>query len=263
MLTNNRKSQHGINLVELMIGLVVGLIVLAAMSAVYLNTARGSRDTLNANRLNQDLRAIMDIMVADIRRAGYWGTADTGANPFTNRIIQAAPLDKISDIHVSTDCTLYAYDATYNGGTPGASSPDSGVDFFGFRLDGDTVQMIDPADNLGTTASAGCTNDSLWQNLTDPNAITVTALSFETGGSQCMNTTASPSVTWTTAAGATSNACADTTATGYTAPTTGDVLVETRQVTITLTAQHAQDSTLTRSLTETVLVRNNRILTVP
>ncbi|MDY0013040.1 MAG: hypothetical protein RBS40_09140 [Rhodocyclaceae bacterium] len=250
MLTNHRKSQRGINLVELMIGLVVGLIVLAAMSAVYLNTSRGSRDTLNANRLNQDLRAIMDIMVADIRRAGYWGTADTGNNPFTGGTTNLA---------VTSSCILYSYDATYNGGTAGAQDP--GVDFFGFHYGSNAVQMIKPSVNLSSTNTSACNTTSNWENVSDPNVITVTALSFETGGSQCMNTTASPSVTWTTAAGSTSAACADTTASGYVAPTSGDVLVETRQVTITLTAQHAQDTTLTRSLTETVLVRNNRILT--
>ena len=36
--------------------------------------------------------------------------------------------------------------------------------------------------------------------------------------------------------------------------------VEMRVITITLTAQHARDSSLTRTLTEQVLVRNNRVI---
>lgn len=262
MFLSTRKHQRGINLVELMIGLVVGLIVLAAMSAVYLNTSRGSRDTINANRLNQDLRAIMDIMVADIRRAGYWGTADTGTNPFTGAT---------TNIVVASNCILYSYDATYNGGTAGTA--DAGTDFFGFRLNGNTIQMIDPAGNLASTA--GACSDAQWQSLTDPNTINVSALSFTTGrptstdpGSQCMNV--DTNTTWTVGYNASSpetlQACSCTSATtcpGYIAPGASDDLIETRQITISLTANHVSDTSLSRTLTETVTVRNNRVIINP
>jgi prepilin peptidase dependent protein B len=258
MHMTSRKAQLGLNLVELMIGLVIGLIVLAAMTTVYLNASRGSRDTLNANRLNQDLRAVMDIMVADIRRAGYWGTAAAGTdNPFTVRGGTA------TDIYVTNGCVLYSYDATYNAAST-AGTVDANVDYFGFRLNSNAVWM---ATSFSNTNQA-CSNNLGWERITDPAVINISALTVSTGrpavgeqGSQCLN--ADTGATWTVGVGGTAAACADTAATGYVAPTTGNRMAETRQVTIAITANHVADTTLTRTLTESVLVRNNRLYTAP
>jgi prepilin peptidase dependent protein B len=256
-LIATRRAQLGLNLIELMVGLVVGLVVLAAISTVYLNTARGSRDTMNANRLNQDLRAVMDIMVADIRRAGYWGTAVSGStNPFTVRTSPA------TDIFVSAGCILYSYDATYNAAST-AGATDAGVDFFGFQLNAGAVQTVTPGTAMNDT-SVAC-NTLTWSNLTDPAVITIDTLTFSTAspgggepGSKCVNATTG--ATWT-AAVSTQAACADATAAGYVAPGASDDLAETRQITILITAHHVSDTTLVRTLTESVLVRNNRIIT--
>lgn len=255
MHMTSRKAQQGLNLVELMIGLVIGMIVLAAMTTVYLNASRGSRDTLNANRLNQDLRAVMDIMVADIRRAGYWGTAASGStNPFTVRGGTA------TDIYVTNGCILYSYDATYNA-TSTAGTVDANVDYFGFRLNGGAVWM---ATSFSNTNQA-CTNNLGWQSLTDTNVINVSALTFTTGrpavgeqGSQCLN--ANTGATWTEDVGGIIPACEDAIANGM-VTSTGDRLAETRQITISITARHVADTTLARTLTESVLVRNNRLCT--
>lgn len=265
MLKGKLKHQSGFSLVELMVGMVVALIVLAGLSAVYLNSSRSGRITTTSNQLNQDLRAVMDIMVNDIRRASFWAGASSGANPFTNAN---------TDIEISTSgsCILYSYDATYAGGTPGVpDSSTSFMDFFGFRLSaGGAVQTLLPTGNLTSTATTTtCTTDSLWENLTDPRAITVTALTLDTVGSKCIaylpatyvDTNASTFTAWTTTGG-TESACRPT-ATGAPAtyPAAANTFVETRQINITLTAESKVDSTLARTLTETVLVRNNRVIT--
>ncbi|WP_101048453.1 PilW family protein [Macromonas nakdongensis] len=81
----NSKKQKGVSLVELMIGLTVGLIVLAAATTFAVNNLKANRDAVNAARLNQDLRAIMDLMVRDIRRAHYTASIQSslGANTST------------------------------------------------------------------------------------------------------------------------------------------------------------------------------------
>ena len=71
-MLKNRKQQAGVTLVELMIGLLVGLIVVAAGTNIFSTSIRGQTDNINLTRLNQDMRAMMDIMVRDIRRAGFW-----------------------------------------------------------------------------------------------------------------------------------------------------------------------------------------------
>ena len=70
MLTTH-KQQAGVTLVELMIGLLVGLIVIAAGMNIFTTSIRGQTDNINLTRLNQDMRTMMDIMARDIRRAGF------------------------------------------------------------------------------------------------------------------------------------------------------------------------------------------------
>ncbi|HHZ71202.1 MAG TPA: hypothetical protein EYN54_13210 [Methylococcaceae bacterium] len=66
-----RKQQAGLTLVELMIGLLVGTIIIAGGLRVFTVVIRGQSDNVKLTRLNQDMRAMMDIMVRDIRRAGF------------------------------------------------------------------------------------------------------------------------------------------------------------------------------------------------
>ena len=73
MLTNLK--QKGYTLVELMVAMALGLVVVAGVSAAYLGTLRTNADSLKMMRLNEELRAIMTLMVRDIRRAGQWGVA--------------------------------------------------------------------------------------------------------------------------------------------------------------------------------------------
>ena len=251
-----------------MVGMMISLIVLSGLSAVYVNTSRSGRLTNTAIQLNQDLRAVMDIMVNDIRRAGFWAKANSGVNPFTTAT---------TDLSLSNNgsCMLYSYDATYAGGTPGAvDSSASFMDFFGFRFSGGSVQTLVPTANLtstDTSANTGmpCATDSVWENLTDQRAITITTLVFNTIGSKCisyLSSTYNPTDpttfnTWTTTGG-NGPACSPTAPGAPTAyPAGANTFVETRQISITLAARSNTDSTLARSLTETILVRNNRVIT--
>ncbi len=265
MLTTPRRRMAGISLVELMVGITVGLVVLWGLSTVYLNSARGSKTTTSANQLNQDMRAVMDIMVNDIRRAGHWGAAAKSAvNPFT----QGATRLRISNLGTNRDCIVYSYDATYAVATTGVTPGD---DFFGFRLtDAGVLQSLDQANSatLATTDTA-CANIA-WDNVTDPRAVNVTALTFTSVGSQCIAflpasykaDDATTYTAWTTGAG-TGQACvAGASNAPATYPdTTTHSFVETTQVNITLTATSRTDTTLpAQTLTETVLVRNNRVM---
>lgn len=63
--------QVGVTLIELMIGLLVGMIVVAGGFQVFTTSIKGQTDNQQLSRLNQDMRAMMDIMVRDIRRAGF------------------------------------------------------------------------------------------------------------------------------------------------------------------------------------------------
>lgn len=65
------RSRHarGFSLIELMVALVVGLIVVGAVLALIVAIMKSNRETLQATRLNQELRATMAVITTDIRRA--------------------------------------------------------------------------------------------------------------------------------------------------------------------------------------------------
>ena len=88
--------QRGFSLVELMVGIVVGLFVVLVASAVYLNVITSSADSTRLAKLNQDMRSIMDIMTYDLHRAGFsaggndifmkrWGRPQTSRSVPTGR----------------------------------------------------------------------------------------------------------------------------------------------------------------------------------
>ena len=75
---HRNRLQLGITLVEVLVGLAVGLFVVAGGLAMLANFTGENRRLLLETRLMQDLRAASDIITRDIRRAGYWSTASTG-----------------------------------------------------------------------------------------------------------------------------------------------------------------------------------------
>ncbi len=237
------KRQTGLSLIELMIGITIGLIIIAGVTSVYVATIGSSSDALAAARLNQELRAAMQVMTRDIRRAGFWGGAEPGDidNPFTR-----------DDTNLTVDgssCILYTYDANNSGDI----DYDNPGQWFGFTLTDDgaigTLQGIAAG---GTRTTADC---SVWifQRVTDPDFVTVTNLVFETDNYQCQNTTE-----------ATRNDCYNATP-GDTSddPVTDDYIVEGRQIDITIEAELANDPTVSASLATSVKVRNNRLYQQP
>ena len=101
MLTGKTSAwrQKGLSLVELLIGVTVGLFVVAAAGMLLSTHLTENRRLLLETQLQQDLRATADIISREIRRAGYWATAQDGVwrptlpepsvNPFRNLIVTA------------------------------------------------------------------------------------------------------------------------------------------------------------------------------
>ena len=232
------RRQRGVTLVELMIGITLGLFVMAGVTTVYIATIKTSAQTIKATRLNQEIRTVMSVLSSEVRRAGYWNAVVTGIgnlatvpNPFT--VLDSSDI-QILDYNTGTqNCILYSFDADENGllGTN---------EIFGFRMDDDNG-VID-----ATTASPTDTSDcssGTWENFTDENVITVTDITFSNDSSQCRNNSD------------TTNADCYTTA-----PANGDTTVETGLVTVTIEAHLKGDTTSRKSLTDTINIRNYRVV---
>lgn len=149
-----RAAQRGLSLVELMVGVAIGLFVVAGATMLVSNQLGDNRRLLLETQIQQDLRAASDIIVRDLRRSGYWGAAQTGVwhagavavstNPYT--ALSAASGVPVSEVtfDYSRGVENDAVDAT---------------DQAGFKLEGGAIKM-----RVGGN----------WQPLTDDRTLRVT-----------------------------------------------------------------------------------------
>lgn len=68
-----RKRQGGVSLVELMVAVVIGLVLLAGITQLYLGSKRSYTALETLARLQENGRYAIDVLARDLRRAGYWG----------------------------------------------------------------------------------------------------------------------------------------------------------------------------------------------
>lgn len=251
---------RGMTLIEIMIALLLGLMVIGGVMTIYISSIRGSTDIANSARLNYDLDSVMQLMVNDIRRAGYWGdavsgsnaknnppTCDTG-NPFTCGDADIVISKKTGEADDS--CILYTYDFDDGDSTTTPEEPDGNVnlnEYFGFRLNGNGVDMRYSVDDV---TNISC-DDGNWENIVDTETVSINSLSFSLANSKCKNNTTSATPDTTS--------CAATTMT----INSGDTVIETRQIDITLTGQVRGEDVVNKSLTDIVKVRNDRIFEQP
>lgn len=260
------KKQTGFTLIEIMIALVLGLIVVGGAITIYITTIKGSSDTIKSARLNYDVDSVMVLMINDIRRAGYWGGAIAGSdateNPYTVTSLPAAPPTNfaLTDINVyaydghANGCVLYTYDANDDGHydddlSDGTNSIDDRDEFYGFRFaTRDDIGVIEMRQSGISTDDTDCNADpdddtGVWQAITvaDGNeTVDITGLTFSLTTSKCLNVSQG-------------DLCSAAT------PASGDKVAVSRELVITLTARLGTDSAVTRTLRESVKLRNDRL----
>lgn len=100
MPVTTHRRQRGLGLVELMVGIVVSLIVMAGTVFVFVGNSESAIFHLRSTRFMQQMRDAMDRVVVDVRRAGYMGylhaagATPPGANPFNTYIAKESPEGK-------------------------------------------------------------------------------------------------------------------------------------------------------------------------
>ncbi|HSB24589.1 MAG TPA: prepilin-type N-terminal cleavage/methylation domain-containing protein [Burkholderiaceae bacterium] len=88
-----RQRQQGLSMVELMVGVAIGLFVVAGATMAVSNQLGDNRRLMLETQTQQDLRAAVDVIARELRRSGYWARAQDGvwyagavavtANPYT------------------------------------------------------------------------------------------------------------------------------------------------------------------------------------
>lgn len=214
--------QRGISLTELMIGLTIGLIALTGTLGLFSGHLRSNNELLRTTRLNNELRGAMDMIVRDLRRASYWGDAVSGVW-YPN--IPALLDNPFLALDTSTAGEItYRYDVDSNG-TVGANET--------FRIRRNATDGTIEMQQLNAGGAVTATTP-----ITDEDLTNITALAFaptnRTATTTCLNPGAGP-----------------------VAPT--PPILHIRQVTVTLTGQLRADPAVTRTLTESVRLRNDRV----
>ncbi|HSH42816.1 MAG TPA: PilW family protein [Arenicellales bacterium] len=65
--------QYGMSLIELMIAMTISLVVIGAVSGVYLSTSRSYTQDEMLSRMQENARYALHVLSKDLSMAGYWG----------------------------------------------------------------------------------------------------------------------------------------------------------------------------------------------
>jgi type IV pilus assembly protein PilW len=152
-MLRRHRWQRGLSLVELMVGIAVGLFVVAAASMLVVTQLGDNRRLLLETQLQQDLRAAADIMTRELRRAGHTPAALRG-------------VWQEQDVPVERNLVARV--------TVTGASPSSEVEFR-YNRDGQTgiygYKLVDHVIK-SRLSTAG------WQDLTDASTLKVTELAI-------------------------------------------------------------------------------------
>lgn len=220
-LSRSRRRQAGLSLPEFMVGIVIGLFVVAGAIAMLVSNLHNSRRMLIEARVNQDLRAAADVVAREVRRAGFWENAIAGT--VTTATSQATTPNPNAAVSADAGNSTITYSIARDTAS-GRAATDNALDAdeqFGFRLNGGVLEM---------QVAQGS-----WQPLTDPSIVTVD------------NFALTPTETVLDIRSACAKPCV-----GTTCPT-----VTVRSYAIALRGTATHDSSVSRTLLERVRVRND------
>jgi len=137
-----------LSLVELMVGIAVGLFVVAAAAMLVSSHLNDNRRLLLESQVQQDLRAAADIIARELRRAGHWQTAEKSVwTP--DAALELSPYGNLAPSAAAATQVDFSYRRT-NG--------DTGP--FGFKREGSALKTL-----LG---------EGGWQELTDSKTLLIT-----------------------------------------------------------------------------------------
>jgi prepilin peptidase dependent protein B len=229
-----RRLSRGLSLVELLVGVAVGLFIVGGATKMVVDNLNSNRRALLETRVNQDLRAAADLIARDLRRSGYWQNAASGVwsgagspTPNPHRTVTVAGTSDLGTI-------AYSY----------AKDNDDTLDTneqFGYEVSASGVLQYQAASGVPV------------QPITDPGTVTMTSDGFKitttersvelSGYCNCMTTLKCVAADF--AVGGTYYASRP--------------LTLVREYEIRIKGSSATDPLVTREIRETVRVRNDEI----
>jgi prepilin peptidase dependent protein B len=235
-----RPAQRGLSVVELLVGLAVGLFLVAGAVTMFVTNLGNSRQMLVEARVNQDLRGAADLVTRDLRRAGYWGNAVSGTvamgagSAASNPYIAVTPGTGVIEYAFSRDTT--------------EDNSLGNNEQFGFRR---AVQGGIGIIQMKLGVVSGSDN---WQPVTDPQTINVSDFTV-TPTQTPIDMRAACARTCCSAADVTAGTagCTVTTLSSGSCP-----MVTVREYQLTLTGNATNNANVVRTLTTRVRARNDQ-----
>jgi len=233
------QHQRGLSLVELLVGIAIGMIVLVGATQLFVNHVNNNRQLVLETRVNRDLRAAADLIARDVRRSGYWGNATAGVHC---HLQPQAPAIVALNGAMTPRALLTTSTITYNYSQGTENNALDSNEQFGFRLNNDVLQYL---------------QGGSWQDITDSSTLTVNTFSV-TPVERCL-----PLQQYCTG-GSSSGCSACTTDTTTGCPTNLAAcatcpFIHLRSFNIVLQGTSNADSRVVRRLEESVRVRNDQL----
>jgi prepilin peptidase dependent protein B len=233
----SRVDSRGFSLIELMVGIAVGMIVVAGASLMMTNQLTEHRRLTLETQVQQDLRAVADLMLRDLRRAGSRAAPQNGLwAPGTAAIAASSAYADVRLVVAPNSSALqYSYSRHDDRGkSEDGASPDQEDDLldtsteqFGFRLDDGGILRFRIGDR--------------WQPLTDNLVLIITSFNVGINEQKIL------------LADLCSKPCPVVNATCPPSQTL-------RRVDITLTGHAAHDANVERTIRVTSRIRNDELL---
>src|SRR5262245_36625549 len=149
----SRHRQAGLSMVELLVGVAIGLFVVAGATMAVSNQLGDNRRMTLETQIQQDLRAAADVIARDLRRSGYWARAQDGVWHAGAVAVAANPYTAMTPASGVASAVQFGYSRGVENNALDAN------DEAGFRLVGGAIQMR---------------TGGQWQTLTDNTTLRVT-----------------------------------------------------------------------------------------
>lgn len=183
----NTHAQHGFGLVEMLVSIALSLMAVTVMVILMANTLGTGSETIQMARLSQELRASIQLMSRDLRRANYHsGFLNCFGNFDCRNDLGIAAYVNTININAAGNCFWYWLDRDGD-----ADLSDDAVGGFRYStVEGTGVLQMRIAGN----AAADCDDETGWELITDPDTIDITAFNISNADSYTENLTSAGDV---------------------------------------------------------------------
>lgn len=162
------KKQRGVGLMEMMISMTLSLLTVGVMVVLMSSTLGTGTTTIQMSRLSQELRASMQLMSRDLRRANFHsGFVSCFANINCRSDLGISAY--VNNIHINADGNCFWYWLDRNGDADLSNDAVGGFRYS--TVGGVGVIQMRTSGNL----AANCDDGDGWELITDPNTVEITS----------------------------------------------------------------------------------------